>query len=154
MVAELCPLEEGGEPLRTVRARVEAAERPLHVLERSLRRMPRDAGTRERVLHARVRGDDRAAQVGIVAQVVDRLVERLCDLFVAAEPPRSRRAPCTAVRIEDDAGACDQRNEDGDLVPTEVWVAHVMSQRRLLLPRLRLLLLVDVLLEVAETVDE
>ena len=74
-------------------ARVEAQRAPARRTRTAPPRMARQARAAERVLHARVGGDDRAPQVRVVAQVVDRLVDRERHLLaLRAEPPRARCA--------------------------------------------------------------
>src|SRR5436190_2375079 len=128
MVAELSPLEERRELLRGVRARVEARERALHVLERSLGRVPGETGARECALHARVRRDDRAPHVRVVPQVVERLVERERHRRLSAllPGPRERRAP---TREHDEHGAADKGEDDYDLVPAQARIADLLAVR-------------------------
>ena len=85
---------------RSVSRRTEAAlvssasERALDVLERRLRRLVAAAPRAPSApLHAGVRGDDRAPQVGVGAQVVERLVERRRD---ASGAPTCRAAAVAA----------------------------------------------------------
>ena len=83
MLAEFRPLEQIGEPSYGGPACIELAQRTCEVLERRLRGAARNACGSERPLHARVRGDDRAADVWLGAEVVERLVERERDLTLS-----------------------------------------------------------------------
>ena len=119
MVAEPSPFEEIGEPPDGSCARVEGEQGPLDVLERCLRGLPREPGGGEGGLHPRVGGDDRAAQVRVGPQVVERLVERgrdtsgrrpawSADGGGGSSPlraPRARAAPRGRSRPRPSAGA-------------------------------------------------
>src|SRR6266581_1615546 len=76
MLAELCPLEERREATDGIGARLETLERALDVLERRLGGMARKPCATECALHPRVRGYDRTSEIGVVAQIVDRFVDR------------------------------------------------------------------------------
>src|SRR6266508_6304416 len=92
MLAELCPLEEPGEAPDGLRARVQARERTLDVLEGRLRRVAAEAGATKCVLHPRIRRDDRTAEIRVVAQVVQGFVEGGRHGLAAARPPEPRGA--------------------------------------------------------------
>jgi hypothetical protein len=110
MGAELSPFEEVGQPPYRRRARVERVERALHILERSLRRPSWQSDGAKSVLHAGVRGHDRSAQVGVGAQVVERLVERLGHRFRRRGKLRQALSFPSA---EHDCN-CDRNGEQGE----------------------------------------
>ncbi len=77
------------------RGDLEAFEHALDVFERRLGRPPRKRGGFERPLHAGICRDDRAAQIRIAAQVVERLVERAGERLPlrAEDRKRPQQAP-------------------------------------------------------------
>src|SRR5205085_86529 len=115
-----------GEAPHRLRARVEGTKCSLEVLERRLGGATRQPGTGERSLHTSVRRDDRAAQVGIVPEIVERLVERDRQRVLAAEAPRAGRLLRTARGKHDERGTPEQRHDDRDLVPAKARVARVL----------------------------
>ena len=137
MVAEPSPFEEIGEPADGLGARVEGEEGTLDVLERRLGGVPRNPGCGEGGLHPGVGGDDRAAQVGIGPQVVERLVESRSERFGGLGP-----RPRLAARAHHGDGHArrdreEETEDDRELVPAELWGTRsgVVVVLRLVLPR-------------------
>ena len=94
MVRELSPREERRQAFDCSRVEREAVEDAREILVRRLRCVAWDAVRREHALEAGVRGDDRAARVGLGPQVVERLVEDDCELLseVSVRAPAPSRA--------------------------------------------------------------
>ena len=127
MVAEPSPFEKIGEPPHRSGARIERDECALDVLERRLGGMPGQADRREGPLHPRVGGDDRAAKVGIGAQVVQRLVEGERHRLGGAAPlPWLGSLP---LEVDDDAERYEKREKTDELQPLKLHAARLSGGR-------------------------
>ena len=117
MVRELSPREERRQAFDGLRVEREAVEDAREVLVRRLGRVPWNAVRREHALEAGVRGDDRAARVGLGPQVVERLVED--DRKLLSEISGRAPAPLRASLRDDvrrDPGE-HEADHDGDRNP-------------------------------------
>src|SRR5437764_9037538 len=122
MLAEPSPYEEVGELADGCGARVEREQRALDVLERRLGRFTWESGRAESGLHPGIGGDDRAAQVRVGAQIVERLVEgRREHLGRSATLPASESRAGTS-RGGEHTDPEQQTQDDHELLPAEVDV--------------------------------
>ena len=80
MLRELRQLEQLGQR-RNGLLRLQVTGHPAQVLVRRLGGLPRQAVHRQRLLHAGVGGDHRPARVGVATEIVDRVIERVCQLL-------------------------------------------------------------------------
>src|SRR4029079_1304431 len=79
--AELRLLEQDGEALDGIGARLELEQDPAQVLERGLARAPLEPAAREHTLHARIGGDHGTTRVRFGLEVVERVADRSCQLL-------------------------------------------------------------------------
>ncbi len=138
MLAELSPLEEIGETARRRSARLQLEQGALDVLERCLRRTAREPRCGERPLHPGVGGDDRAAQIRLRAQVVERFVEGERHRLLGGATPRAERRPAPrSARGPERADPGEEPEHDRDLVPAQVRAARPGLRRERAAGRLR-----------------
>src|SRR4029077_6708666 len=120
MLAEPSPFEQIGQPTDSCGTGVQGEKCPLDVLERRLGGPTGEARDGESGLHPGVGRDDRASQVGVGTEVVERCVESRGENLGRSPPPPTSWAKTGARPGGEHREPEQQAEDDHELLPAEM----------------------------------